>query len=280
MMKVRWGVLGVGRAGRARVAALRADPRVELVGGWRGDLEGNELHAFSSFDEMLQHVDAVAICSPDDFHASQVHAALSAHRHVVVEFPAASSAGEASSLYALAVARDRVLHVEHIELLTPDAQWLRGFAAGKTLLGGSVRFFGGARTNVVSPAHANIARLQRIIDAVGVPEDVEVERCTPANLAVQLQYRGGVEVHLDCRMGEGVKRHFEMALEFEEGMVRAEDGKVFLDGSQVELEARTPLFEADQLAASAAILDGQDSYISMEQILDGLGLADLVMGAS
>ena len=280
MMKVRWGVLGVGRAGRARVAALRADPRAVLIGGWRGDLAGNDLQAFRSFDEMIQHVDAVAICSPDGFHASQVHAALSAHRHVLVEFPVASSAGETSSLYALSVARDRVLHVEHIEMLTPDAKWVRGFAAGKTLLGGAVRFFGGERTGVVSPAHGNIARFQRIIDAVGVPEDVAVERCTPFNLAVQLQYDAGVVVHLDCRMEADMARRFEMVLEFEEGMVRAENGAIFLDGAQVDLEEGGGLFAADQLAATAIILDGQEPYISMEQVLDGLSLADLVMGAA
>ena len=64
MMKVRWGVLGVGRAGRARAKALRSDPRATLVGGWRGDPESVGLTAFQSFEDMLQHVDAVAICSP------------------------------------------------------------------------------------------------------------------------------------------------------------------------------------------------------------------------
>ena len=32
VLKVRWGVLGAGRAGRARVEALRADPRAVVVG--------------------------------------------------------------------------------------------------------------------------------------------------------------------------------------------------------------------------------------------------------
>ena len=280
MMKVRWGVLGVGRAGRARVQAMRDDPRAEIVGGWRGDLAGNDVEPFSSFDEMLQHVDAVAICSPDTFHASQVHAALSAFRHVVCEFPIASSAGEASSLFALAVARDRVLHVEHIELLTPAARWLRSFAPNKTLLGGAVRFFGGARPQAISPAHANIARFQRIIDAIGIPEDIEVERCTPFNLGVQLQYGEDIKLSLDCRMEEGLDRRLEMVLEFQEGMVRQEDGTIYLDGAKVDLEASPGLFKADQLAATASILDGKEPYVAMEQVLDGLSLADLVMGVA
>lgn len=280
MMKVRWGVLGVGRAGRARVNALRADPRAMVVGGWRGDLESAGVEGFNSFEEMLQHVDAVAICSPDGFHASQVHTALSTHRHVVCEFPIAASAGEASSLFALAVARDRVLHVEHIELLTSTATWIRDFTPGKTLLGGNVRFSGGARPRATSPAHANIARFQRIIDAVGVPEDVAVERCTPANLAVKLMYPNDVVVNLDCRMEDGLDRHLEMVLEFEQGIVRQQDRSIYLDGAEVSLEPGPGLFAADQLAASAAILDGKEPYIPMERILDGLSVADLVMGVS
>lgn len=280
MMKVRWGVLGVGLAGRARVRAIRADPRAELVGGWRGSPESVDLESFSSFEEMLQHVDAVAICSPDNFHASQVHIALSTHRHVVCEFPVAASAGEASSLFALSVARDRVLHVEHIELLTPAARWIRNFAFGKTLLGGNVRFWGGARPRATSPAHANIARFQRIIDAVGVPDDVEVERCTPSNLAVQLAYPDGVAIGLDCRMEEGLERNLEMVLEFDEGIVRQQARQIFLDGEEVDLEPMEGLFQADQLAATASILDGAESYIPMEQVLDGLSVADLVMGVS
>lgn len=280
MMKVRWGVLGVGLAGRARVSALRADPRATVVGGFRGDLDSAELDGFHSYEEMLQHVDAVAICSPDNFHASQVHIALSTHRHVVCEYPVAASAGEASSLFALAVARDRVLHVEHIELLTPAARWIRQFAVGKNLLGGNVRFRGGSRRMATSPAHANIARFQRIIDAVGVPEDVSVERCTPSNLSVQLLYSDDVTISLDCHMEEESSRHLEMVLEFDRGIVRQQDRRIFVDGEAVELESGPRLFETDQLAATAAILDGAEPYIPMEQVLDGLSLADLVMGVS
>lgn len=280
MMTVRWGVVGVGRAGRARVEALHADPRSEVVGGWRGSPESVGLRAFHSFEELLQHVDAVAICSPDPYHATQVHAALSAYRHVVCEFPLAGSSGEASSLFALSVARDRVLHVEHIELLTPAAEWIRDFCVGKTLSGGTIRFSGGARDKVNSPAHANVARLHRIIDSVGVPEDVAVQRCTPHHLGVRLQFPNNVSLGLDCRMEEGLKRHLEMVLEFEEGIVRQEDGDIFLDGSKVELSPSPGLFKVDQIHATAAILDGVEPYVSMERVLEGLSLADLIMGAA
>jgi biliverdin reductase len=278
MLKVRWGVLGVGRAGKARVDALRADPRCDLVGAWRGDLSGLGLQAFHSYADMIQHVDAVAICSPDLFHADQVHTALTSRRHVVCEFPLASSAREASNLYALSIAYDRVLHVEHIELLTPAAGWLRQRAKGRNLLGGAVRFTCGPRPDVASPAHANIARLHRIIDAVGEPQGVRVERCNPEHLSLILDYPEGAELTVECRMEEGLERHMEMVLEFEDGNLRQEGAQVFEDGEEVELSEATGLFKADQLAATSAILDGASSYASMDQVLAALGLADTIVG--
>ena len=167
-----------------------------------------------------------------------------------------------------------------IELLTPAAQWIRRFASDKTLLGGNVRFTGGARPFATSPAHANVARFQRIIDAIGVPEDVSVERCTSSNLAVQLLYSDEVSVGLDCQMEEGLDRHLEIVLEFDKGIVRQQDRRIFVDGGEVELTPSEGLFLTDQLAATASILDGTESYIPMEQILDGLSVADLVMGVS
>jgi hypothetical protein len=278
VLKVRWGVLGVGRAGRARAKAMLSDPRCELVGAWRGDVSGMGLKAFDSYADMLQHVDAVAICSPDVFHGDHVHTALSARRHVVCEFPLASSAIEASNLFALSIAYDRVLHVEHIELLTAEAAWLKKQAAGRKLLGGAVRFTGGARTSVASPAHANIARLHRIIDAVGAPTGVQVERCNPEHLSLQLDYPDEVTLSVDCKMEAGLDRHLEMVLEFQDGNLRQEDKAVFEDGERIELASGTGLFLADQLAASAAILDGSKPYVSMDQVLAVLGIADTIVG--
>ena len=280
MLKIRWGVLGVGQAGSARVAALRADPRCELIGAWRGNVSGMGLHEFESLVDMLQHVDAVAICSPDLFHGDHVHSVLTARRHVVCEFPLASTAQEASNLYALSMAYDRVLHVEHIELLTPAAYWLRQRSAGRKLLSGTVRFSGGPRTAVASPAHANIARLHRIIDAVGVPDGVQVERCNPEQLSFVLRYPGGAELTVSCRMEEGLDRRLEMVLEFEDGNLRQEDREVFEDGEQVELVQGPGLFKTDQLAATASILDRAPPYVSMDRVLLALGLADSIAGSA
>jgi biliverdin reductase len=278
MMRLRWGVLGVGRAGRARIDAIRADPRCELIGAWRGDLTGADVRAFDSIVDMLQYVDAVAICSPDIYHADQVHTCLDAHRHVVCEFPLACSAHEASNLYALALAKDRVLHVEHIELLTPAAKWIREQSEGRTLVGGTVRFTGGARSQTVSPAHANVARLHRILDAVGMPDAVEVRRCTNVLLGVSLRYGADTVLELECTMEEGLERHFELVLEFADCILRQSDDALYRDGTRLRLDQGPGLFATDQLAATAAILDAAPSYASPDRVLQALRLADSIMG--
>ncbi len=277
-MRVRWGVVGVGRAGRARVAAIQADPRSELIGAWRGRLEGLDVEEYDSVVELIKHVDALAICSPDIFHADQVHACLSARRHVLCEFPLASSSREASNLYAMAMARDRVLHVEHIEMLTPAAQWFREQSEGRDFEGGSVRFTGGARKNVASIAHANIARLHRIIDVCGLPDTLDVRRCTDTKLLVTFHYPGGSELELDCAADEGLERHFEMVLEYSHGILRQSNDALYRDGTRRRPEEGSGLFAADQLSATAAILDGTPSYASPDRVLDALGLADAIMG--
>ena len=77
------------------------------------------------------------------------------------------------------------------------------------------------------------------------------------------------------RAGEVVRR---AALEFEDGILRQEDRMVFQDGEQVELERGVGLFQTDQLAATASILDGASPYASMDQVLAALGLADSIVG--
>ena len=71
MMSVRWGVVGVGRAGKARVEA-RTDPRsASWVGGAVRQNRWLRLHVF----EVLQHVVRWRFV-PDPFHATSSRGAI------------------------------------------------------------------------------------------------------------------------------------------------------------------------------------------------------------
>jgi biliverdin reductase len=67
----------------------------------------------------------VIICTINRDHGAIARAALEAGKHVVVEYPLSLDPKDAESLIALAQAKGKLLHVEHIELLGGLHQALR-----------------------------------------------------------------------------------------------------------------------------------------------------------
>ena len=282
MVTLRWGVLGVGRAGRARARALADDPRAEPVVGWRGDPGAVGLAAAASADAVLQSdLDAVAICTPDTTHPALVRRALEAGLHVVCEFPLAGSAREAAALFDLADACGQVLHVEHIELLGGAARVLRSACVGARLTGGSCRFQTGPRSEIFSVAHANVARLHRLLDVWGPPEGVAVHERTDTWLLATLSwpgnpdhYTGDARLTLEFRLEEGRRRRTEILFETDCGEYALLDRVLLHQGQVVELPAVAGLFLQDQLEATAEILDGAPPTVGRAAVLAALALAD------
>jgi len=276
---LQWGVIGVGLAGRARTRALHEDPRSEVRYGMRGDPASVGLRRVDDLGELLRHVDAVAICSPDSSHPQLVRRALSAGKHVLVEFPLAGSAEVGRDLLRLASDLGRVLHVEHIELLGSASRYLREAAAGQALRGGTVRFTTGPRKGTYGVAHANVARLHRLVDAVGLPDAVRLIERGPRHLRAALRYPQG-EVELDFRQDADLSRHTWLRLDLGDRVLEQHDQEVRHDGVAVALPPAGPLFVQDQLVATARILDGAAPYIDEARILAVLGLADALVRAS
>ena len=166
---IRFAVVGPGRAGRARIAALEGHARARCVAVVAREGEPD-------FASVLRDpaVDAVCVCTPNALHAPQAEAALEAGKHVVVEFPLAPGPGLARRLLERARECDRVLHVEHIELLSASQRALRERAAGLGRpRGGELQFQGGnagwigASSSAGSPALRAVARLHRLVDLFG-----------------------------------------------------------------------------------------------------------------
>ena len=123
---MRVAIIGMGRAGRARLRDLQAAPEhavVHTVAVRDGP---------AAIDAALgdNGVDAVVICAANDLHAQLVRDALAAGRHVLCEFPLAADATTTQALFLAAAAARRVLHVELVGVLTTTHQgWQRAFAA-------------------------------------------------------------------------------------------------------------------------------------------------------
>jgi len=125
-LPIRAGIVGTGYAANQRAQTLQADARSQLVvvSGHTPEtvqdfVQRHQTSAVESWQQVVAHpdVDLVFVCTINRDHGVIVKQALTAGKHVVVEYPISLDPTEAESLIALAQAQGKLLHVEHIELL-------------------------------------------------------------------------------------------------------------------------------------------------------------------
>jgi len=265
-------VIGAGRAGLARIRALEASPRARLaalVSRGRSD-------AVSLAEALADPaVAAVIVCTPNLLHAATARAALESGKHVAVEFPLAATAAEARALFADARARGRVLHEEHIELLSPSQSALRALVRelGRPR-SGRVRFSADASGWIADPALAGsaalgaLARLHRLVDLFGSAE-VRGARLEVAGaqrrLEVELGFAGGGAVTLVEERGPGLARATEWAVECERGRLATPPN-----------EPPGALFARDLEIFLDRIERGAESYVSDARVLELLELVGAI----
>lgn len=141
---LRIALIGTGRAARARVREIShsADARFVVVASQQQQNQDRaaELAAQCGADattdwrQAIQRadVDAVIVSTRNQWHAAIVRASLEAGKHVCVEYPLALAQQEGEELLALARARQLVLHVEHIDLLSP---WFQTLVSARDRIG-------------------------------------------------------------------------------------------------------------------------------------------------
>lgn len=126
MHLTRVGLVGTGYAAKIRAESLQADGRGQLV-AVAGNAERTQqfsatygAEALPSWSELIARadIDLVIVATVNCAHGEIVRAALQAGKHVVVEYPLTLNWAEATELTRLAQAQQKLLHVEHIELLS------------------------------------------------------------------------------------------------------------------------------------------------------------------
>lgn len=123
---IKAGIVGTGYAASKRAEALQADSRSQLI-AVSGNIQSKTadfaqlygIESIADWQKLVTHpeLDLVFICNINQQHGKIAEAALKAHKHVVVEYPLALEATTAASLIDLAQQQNKLLHVEHIELL-------------------------------------------------------------------------------------------------------------------------------------------------------------------
>lgn len=305
---VRVGIVGTGFAAQRRAEAFQADRRAVLVGvtGHRPE----STHAFSQRFNLsaiadwstlvtLPEVDLVVISTINQDHAAIAQAALKAGKHTVIEYPLALDLEAGCQLLALAKQQQKLLHVEHIELLGGLHQAIRRYLPEI----GEVFYARYATLQVQNPAPrrwtyhhqsfgfpltAALSRLHRFTDLFGpviavtcharfwdIPGTDYFRACLcnaqlqfPQGLMVETLYGKGEVFHQPDRTFILQGDRGTLAFDGEEGyLIRGEET------IPLEVGSRRGLFAQDTQAVLDYLYEGTPLYVKPEASLSALEVA-------
>ncbi|HIK46019.1 MAG TPA: Gfo/Idh/MocA family oxidoreductase [Leptolyngbyaceae cyanobacterium M65_K2018_010] len=309
---VNVGLIGTGFVARLRADALVADGRGHLVAvaghhsaQTQAFVAAYGARALGSWTEVVADpaVDLVMVCHINSGHSQVAAAALAAQKHVVVEYPLALSVAEAEALVIQAETNQRLLHVEHIELLGGTHQALK---AHLPLVGPP--FY--ARYATLSPKRpapdswtyyadrfgfplvGALSRIHRLVDCFGAVEQVYChnhydglqpgqkgrERHRTCLCRAELRFASGLGAEVIYGKGESIwleRRRLE---------VWGRDGQISLDGDQGQLlsaegsqslaiGSRRGLFAEDTRRVLDHLLQGTPLYVDARASLYSLKVA-------
>jgi biliverdin reductase len=310
---MRVGLIGTGHAAKLRADALQEEPRADLVVVAGQGLERTQAFsqpygaiACNGWQDLIARsdVDLVVIATINRDHGAIAQAALNAGKHVVVEYPLALDVTEAETAIALANNHQKLLHVEHIELLGGVHQALK---ASLPLIGDP--FF--ARYITLKPERpapqrwsyrlddfgfplvGALSRLHRLIDLFGEVASVtcQAQFLPPLPLPVaapyystclctaHLRFKSGLLAEVTYGKGEALwqaKRTFEvqgktgaLILEGEQGTLIGADGT-----EAIAIGSRRGLFAKDTAMVLERLTMGTPLYVTPDASLYTLKIAD------
>ncbi len=132
-MKLKIGVLGVGRLGKIHLKCLKTIPAYEVTGFYDPDpgtarevVEEFEIPAFSDYQSLIESCDAVDIVAPTTAHFELAAYAVRAGKHVFIEKPLTHTLTEAEELIDLVRKNQVKVQVGHVERFNPAFLALEG----------------------------------------------------------------------------------------------------------------------------------------------------------
>ncbi|WP_346293293.1 Gfo/Idh/MocA family oxidoreductase [Sphaerothrix gracilis] len=307
-LPVAAGLIGTGYAAKLRAETLQADERSQLVAvaghtpehtAEFAQTHGTE--AAQNWQQLIERpdLDLVFICGVNRDHGPMVQAALAADKHVVVEYPLALDVDLATALIDLAQQRQRLLHVEHIELLGGLHGAMREYLpqVGQPYY---------ARYSTINPQHpaprrwtyhsdlfgfplmAALSRIHRLTDLFGQVAEVNCQfvsdRATDGYFisclcTAQLSFASGFVAEVTYGKGEklwAAARRMEVHAEQAGLLFEGENGTLLTpDGTQpIEVGTRRGLFAKDTRSVLDHLTTGTPLYVSPAASLYALRVAD------
>ncbi len=305
---MRVGLIGTGYAAKLRAQTLLNDERAELI----AVVGGNTLSKTEAFANDFQckvldspqqlieeDIELVIVSNVNSEHGAVARAALEADKHVVIEYPLSLDLVEASELMNLAKSKNKLLHVEHIELLGGLHQALKQHLdqVGEVFY---VRYSTIKPENPAPrkwtyshnlfgfPLMGAISRLHRLTNLFGEVMAVnchnrfletEVEFYQSCFCTAQLNFTSGLLAEVVYAKGETMweaERKFEVHGENGGLIFNSQEG--FLINAQettpIEIASRRGLFAKDTAMVLDYLFDGIPLYVTPEESLYALKVAD------
>jgi biliverdin reductase len=303
------GIVGTGYAAQRRAESFQADKRAHLLyfsgnspAGKQTFAQNYSLPPLESASALVNHpdLDLVVIANINSEHEGLVRTALENDKHVIVEYPLAFSSRLGKELVALAQARKKLLHVEHIELLGGLHQGIKAhlpeigqvyYGRYSTLMPQSPaplrwtyqeKMFG-------FPLIAALSRIHRWIDLFGSVSSVncrshlweaaEPEYFRACLCDAQLTFQNGLIVQITYGKGETLwKTERDFLLYGEKGALSfvGENGLFIRAQTEIPLEIspRRGLFGQDTSLVLDYLYEGKPLYVQVEQSLYALRVAE------
>ncbi|NEQ98042.1 MAG: Gfo/Idh/MocA family oxidoreductase [Cyanothece sp. SIO2G6] len=329
-MVVGVGLVGTGYAARKRAEAFSNHKQMRLVAVsgahhdrtqaiaqtykvGRGEIADNiapEVAIELEWQTVIQRadVDLVVVSTRNHLHSQIVRAALTAGKHVVVEYPLALEVAEAEALVELGRSQQRLLHVEHIERLSGIHSTIQSALAqiGRSCYCYSSSFKGEhpapqrwsySVTEFGFPLIGALSRIQRLVDLFGVVETVhstcqywdsagqpfvpspQKPRYAAVLCKAQLLFASGLWA--DVVYGKGAcfwsrERRFDVQGTEGRLVVDPDGGQLIrVDGSQpLTVGSRRGLFSKDTAMVLDALEHHQPLYITPDESVYALRVAD------
>lgn len=294
--KLGVGIVGTGYAAKRRAEAFQADERSQLIAVTGNSPENTATFCqtygivpINSWQQLISHrdIELVAIATINRDHGAIARAALQAGKHVIIEYPLALNYREAEEILALAQAQNKLLHVEHIELLGGLHQ-----AIGQHLSEIGTVFY--ARYATIAPQRpvprrwtyhyemfgfplmAALSRIHRLTDLFG---DVASISCqsrfwdapesgyyTACLIDAQLRFRNGLIADIIYGKGDIFwkgDRTFELHGDKGTLIFEGEKGKLVRGDEEIAIEvaSRKGLFVKDTQMILDCLLKGTSLYV-------------------
>ena len=304
---MRVGLVGTGYAAKLRAQALLNDERTDLVavvGNTQFQTEAfvKDFHckAVNSPQQLIQEdIELVIVSNVNSEHGAVARAALEADKHVVIEYPMSLDLVEASELINLAKSKNKLLHVEHIELLGGLHQALKQHLDRV----GEVFYTRYSTIKPEKPAPRKwtyshqlfgfplmgaLSRVNRLTNLFGEVMAVschnrfwatEAEFYQSCFCTTQLNFTNGLLAEVVYAKGETIweaERKFEVHGE-NGGLIFNSNEGVFINAEEttpIEVGSRRGLFTKDTAMVLDYLFDGTPLYVTPEESLYALKVAD------